>query len=75
MADVWVLHPVGLAAVAHLATIVALVAPAVFVLHRKSQRKNPLKKATSARLPPKRVANAAEPPRQEAIIAGNMRNE
>lgn len=74
MADVWALPPAGLAVAVHPAIIVAVGAPVVFVQHRKSQRKSPRKKVVSVRQPPKRVANAAGPLRQEAVIAGNMLN-
>lgn len=68
-------RPAGPVVAVHPAIIVAAAVPAVFVRHRKNQRKSSLKKAASASLPPKRVANAAEPPRQEAVIAGSMQNE
>lgn len=72
MADVWVLRPAGLAVAAHLATIVVLEVPAVFVQHQKRQRKNPPKEAANVRLPPKKEVNAAEQRRLEVIIAGSM---
>lgn len=75
MADVWVQHPAGLAVAVHLAIIVAVEVHVVFVRHRKSQKKKPLKKAASARQVPKKETNAAGQQRREAIIAGNMHDE